>query len=141
VRSTTFATKGPLLVGDRQLTPISLIPPADASDVLAVEGQDIVFLAEGWYEVLLEVHWDPDETTGTRFAHTKIPDQHPLHSEAINARVLTELTAGRQLLRGNAILGREETSRIRLEVWQDTANPVQVSFASLEVRELRVPWS
>jgi len=40
----------------------------------------VAFDTEGWYEVSLRVDWDPDDVTGTRFAHTKISDQEPLHS-------------------------------------------------------------
>lgn len=43
----------------------------------------IHFIRAGWCEVLLAVSWDPENQDGSRFAHTSIPDQHPLHSEAI----------------------------------------------------------
>ena len=41
----------------------------------------------------------------TRFSHTKIPGQEPLHSEAIDAGVLAAISDGRQLLRGNTRFG------------------------------------
>ena len=84
------------------------------------------FLTAGWYEVLLEVHWDEEETEGTRFAHTRIPGQQPLHSEAIAAA-------------GNGLFGPGGPSCIALEVWHDSDYPIAVRFASSTVRELSVP--
>lgn len=100
----------------------------------------VVFDVVGWYEVHMRVEWDPDNTTGTRFAHTKIPDQEPLHSEAINADVLSRISDGRQLLRGNTIFGLDHTTSVILEVWHDSADPVEVRCAELVVRPIRVPF-
>lgn len=96
----------------------------------------VVFDKVGWYEVLLRVDWDPHERSGTRFAHTKIPDNEPLHSEAINADVLSRISGGRQLLRGNTVFGLDHTTSIVLEVWHDAETPIEVSYAHLVVREL-----
>jgi hypothetical protein len=96
----------------------------------------ITFTERGWYEVLLTVAWDATNTQGTRFAHTAIPDKHPLHSEAINAAVLAELSSGKQLLRGNTIFAPGEVDHISLEVWHDADKTVQILGASLEIREL-----
>jgi hypothetical protein len=138
--STRFETQGPLVVGERQLTRVPLIEPEKGSLALALRDDAIHFLTAGWYEVLLEVHWDEQETTGTRFAHTKIPGQQPLHSEAIAAAVLAQISEGRQLLRGNGLFGPGGPSCIALEVWHDSRYPITVSFASLTVRGLSVPW-
>jgi hypothetical protein len=138
--STRFETQGPLIVGERRLTRVPLTEPEEGSSALALGDDTIEFLTGGWYEVLLEVHWDEQETAGTRFAHTKIPGQQPLHSEAIAASVLAQLSEGRQLLRGNGLFGPAGPSRIALEVWHDSDYPLAVRFASLTVRELSVPW-
>jgi hypothetical protein len=127
-------------VGERRLTRVPLTEPGEGSSALALGDDAIEFLAAGWYEVLLEVHWDDQETEGTRFAHTKIPGQQPLHSEAIAAAVLAQISKGRQLLRGNGLFGPVGPSSIALEVWHDGGYPITVSFASLTVRELSVPW-
>ncbi|HEY2812509.1 MAG TPA: hypothetical protein VGJ03_03485 [Acidimicrobiales bacterium] len=76
--------------------------------------------ADGWYEVLLCVHWDETDQAGTRFAHTRIPDQEPLHSEAIDASVLARISQGQQLLRGNSLFGPDRTTGLVLEVWHDS---------------------
>ena len=91
--------------------------------------------------LLLRVDWDSATTAGTRFSHTKIPGQEPLHSEAIDALVLAQLSQGRQLLRGNSLFGPDRTTSLVLEVWQDSGELVKVSYAELVVRELCVPWS
>ena len=104
------------------------------------EADGIEFDTEGWYEVLLRVDWDSEDTSGTRFAHTKIPDQEPLHSEAISADVLARISQGRQLLRGNSLFGPDRTTCLKLEVWHDSTQPVEVRYAELIVRELHVPW-
>ena len=70
--------------------------------------------------VLLSVAWDPSAVDGTRFSHTRIPDQEPLHSEAISAGVLAQLSDGRQLLRGNTLFGPDRTTSLVIEVWQDS---------------------
>ena len=90
--------------------------------------------------MLLSVAWDPSAVDGTRFSHTRIPDQEPLHSEAISAGVLAQLSDGRQLPRGNTLFGPDRTTSLVLEVWQDSGQPVEVRAASLTVRELIVPW-
>jgi len=99
----------------------------------------VTFQSRGWYEVLLTVAWDPANTSGRRFAHTKIPDQHPLHSEAIEAEVVVQLSGGRQLLRGNTVFEPGGVERIVLEVWHDASEPVTVKEASLEIRPLGTP--
>ena len=128
-------------IGSSTLTPIRLAEPADGSPHVGFAENGVVFHTEGWYEVLLDVHWDPDARQGTRFSHTKIPGQEPLHSEAIAADVLAQLSDGRQLLRGNSIFGPERTSCLVLEVWQDSGDSVSVENAALIVRELSVPWA
>jgi hypothetical protein len=148
--STRFETPGPLVVGERRLTRVPLTEPDEGSSAVALGDDTVEFLTAGWYEVLLEVHWDEEETEGTRFAHTKIPGQQPLHSEAIAAAVLAQVSGGRQLLRGNGLFGPPEAplkgpnnvgpSSIALEVWHDSDYPIAVRFASLTVRELSVPW-
>lgn len=131
-------------------TSTSSVPPG-AMTTMTLEQQDasphvhstdkgIEFDTHGWYEVLLRVDWDPDVTDGTRFAHTKIPDQEPLHSEAINADVLARISEGRQLLRGNSLFGPDRTTCLLLEVWHDATDPVTVKYAEIVVRELHVPW-
>ena len=127
-------------IGSSTLTPIRLAEPGDGSPNVGLTDDGVVFHTEGWYEVLLEVHWDPDARQGTRFSHTKIPDQEPLHSEAINAAVLAQISEGRQLLRGNTLFGPDRTTSLVLEVWQDSGRPVEVRSAELVVRELEVPW-
>ena len=92
-------------------------------------------------EVLLTVDWRPSNRFGTRFAHTAIPDEHPLHSEAIDAGVLVDLSRGRRLLHGNSMFGPERTDRIDLEVWQDSGTPTDIRAASLEIRALPDPGS
>jgi len=135
-----FATVQPVAIANRRLTPIELESSGGSPHVhLAQEG--VLFDTDGWYEVLLRVDWDSTITTGTRFSHTKIPGQEPLHSEAINALVLAQLSQGRQLLRGNSLFGPDRTTSLVLEVWQDSGELVKVSYAELVVRELCVPWS
>lgn len=95
----------------------------------------IAFETVGWYEVLLAVEWDPHDEEGTRFSHTRIPGQEPLHSEAINAAVLKP-SDGRQLLRGNTVFGLDHTGEILLEVWHDSPRPLEVRSGELRVREL-----
>jgi len=135
-----FETPAPVTIFPSALTPIRLAEPDEGSPNVALSADGVVFRTEGWYEVLLEVHWDAEMRNGTRFSHTKIPDQEPLHSEAINANVLAQLSEGRQLLRGNSLFGPERTSCLVLEVWQDSGRPVEVEKAGLIVRELCVPW-
>ena len=135
-----FRAKGPVSVPDRVLTPVGLTSPPERSPHVE-HGQDgIAFRTDGWYEVLLRVEWDPANRDGTRFSHTKIPGQEPLHSEAISAAVLIELNGGRQLLRGNSLFGPDRTTGLVLEVWQDSGTTVALAYAELVVRELAVPW-
>ena len=119
---------------------IPLQPSEPPSRHFHLADEGIVFDTHGWYEVLLRVDWDPTVTAGTRFSHTKIPDQEPLHSEAIDGAVLVQLSHGRQLLRGNTLFGPDRTTSLVLEVWQDSGRPIEVAYAELVVRELEVPW-
>jgi len=88
---------------------------------------------------LLTVDWGSTNRFGTRFSHTAIPDGHPLHSEAIDAGVLVDLSDGKQLLRGNTMFGPKGVDRIQLEVWQDSGTSLDVENASLEIRPLPNP--
>jgi hypothetical protein len=137
---TTFKTSRPLSIATNKLTAVPLTAPIDGSEHVGLTDVGIVFHTPGWYEVLMAVEWDPAAIDGTRFSHTKIPGQEPLHSEAINAAVLAQLSGGRQLLRGNTLFGPDRTTRLVLEVWQDSGQPVAVRSAEIIVRELRVPW-
>ena len=65
--------------------------------------------------------------------------EHPLHSEAIGAGVLVDLSDGKQLLRGNTVCGPKGVDRIQLEVWQDSGTSVDIETASLEIRPLPNP--
>ena len=134
-----FATARPVGIANRQLTPVDLESP-DGTPHVHLGRDGVVFDTDGWYEVLLRVDWDTAKTVGTRFSHTKIPGQEPLHSEAINALVLAQLSQGRQLLRGNSLFGPDRTTSLVLEVWQDSGEVIEVSYAELVVRELHVPW-
>jgi len=139
--TTKFETSAPVTVQPSHLTPLRLTKPEHASPNVDLTNDGVVFRTEGWYEVLMEVHWEDANRDGTRFSHTKIPGQEPLHSEAINADVVSQLSEGRQLLRGNTVFGPDRTSSLVLEVWQDSGKPVVVEKAGFIVRELRVPWS
>jgi hypothetical protein len=110
--------------------------PDQTDEAFSVDDGVITIAERGWYEVHLTVAWDPSATAGTRFTHTKIPEGHPLHSEAIDAAVLGQISDGRQLLRGNAIFGDGETDQLALEVWHDAPQPVGISEASLRIRRL-----
>lgn len=138
-RETTFESPGPLRISTRTLTRVALEQTGPASPHLAATPDGIIFHTDGWYEVLMTCHWDPANTTGTRFSHTKIPDQHPLHSEAIDAAVLALISDGRQLLRGNSLFGPDRTSSLVLEVWHNSPEPVDLHTARIVVRELEVP--
>src|SRR3954454_16468041 len=139
-----FHTTATHSVRDREMTPIALTAEGEAGSPTARHVRrgehGIEFQTEGWYEVLLRVDWDPSAIEGTRFSHTKIPDQEPLHSEAIDAGVLADISEGRQLLRGNSLFGPDRTTCLLLEVWQNSGGPVDVKYAELVVRELEVPW-
>jgi hypothetical protein len=136
---TTFCTIEPVTVPDRRLFALTLALPAAPSQHVRLADDGVVFDTDGWYEVLLRVDWDTSNAAGTRFSHTSIPGQEPLHSEAISASVLGQLSNGRQLLRGNTLFGPDRTSSLVLEVWQDSGEPVRVVYAELVVRELEVP--
>jgi hypothetical protein len=136
-----FCTATPTNVPVGELTKMALEQQDRSPHVHYRAGDGIAFDTEGWYEVLLRVDWDADDVTGTRFAHTKIPDQEPLHSEAINASVLARISQGRQLLRGNSLFGPDRTTTLVLEVWHDSDEVVEVAYAELVVRELQVPWA
>jgi hypothetical protein len=125
----------PLEVPPRSMVRLPLTPAAIDED-LSVEEGVVTIHRRGWYEVHLTVAWDPGATDGTRFSHTKIPEGHPLHSEAIDAAVLAQISDGRQLLRGNAVFGDGETDQLAIEVWHDAPTPVRVHEASLRIRRL-----
>jgi hypothetical protein len=126
----------PLSVDSEQLTRIRLQPDGEVPPEMKPHGASIHFFDEGWFEVLLTVEWDPSVTDGTRLAHTNIPDVHPLHSEAIDAKVLSRICDERQLLRGNTIFSPDGPSEIVLEVWHDAGRPVEVRRAELAIRSL-----
>ena len=131
-----FELPQPITVPDSTLHRLRLEPVgAQQPDVDSVGG-GTTFTAAGWFEVLLTVAWDPTNGIGRRFAHTAVPDQHPLHSEAIEASILTSLSDGEQLLRGNTVFTPGGVDTIMLEVWHDSGNPLQVRRASLVVRPL-----
>jgi hypothetical protein len=135
-----FCTTAPTFIPPGEVTRLELEQQARSAHLHYRAGEGIAFDTEGWYEVLLRVDWDAHDVTGTRFAHTKIPDQEPLHSEAINASVLARISQGRQLLRGNSLFGPDRTTTLVLEVWHDSDAAVEVAYAELVVRELHVPW-
>ena len=135
-----FRTTAPLKVPSGELTSLPLTQDQPSNHLHLEADGGIAFDTEGWYEVLLRVDWDPVDTSGTRFSHTKVPDQEPLHSEAIDATVLSRISQGRQLLRGNSLFGPDRTTCLVLEVWHDSSNAVEVTYAELIVRELHVPW-
>lgn len=99
-------------------------------------GGGLRFTDRCWFEILMTVAWDTRNEVGHRFAHTSVPDQHPLHSEAIEARVLNELSEGKQLLRGNTVFTPGSMDTLMLEVWQDSGESVTVRRASLVARRL-----
>ena len=118
------------------LKPIYLEPDGPLPAWLSVENRQITFTTRGWYEVLLTVEWDPANVDGTRFAHTAIPDDHPLHSEAVDAAVLGTISAGRQVLRGNTVFDPDGPHQVSLEVWHDAPNSIVVGTAALDIRVL-----
>ncbi|HEV8624562.1 MAG TPA: hypothetical protein VG034_08900 [Acidimicrobiia bacterium] len=133
---TAFRTEHPILVPPRRMEVLHLSLQGPPLKGVVSSGPGIRFETVGWYEVLLAVAWDPHDTEGTRFSHTRIPGQEPLHSEAINADVLVQLSGGRQLLRANTIFGLDHTGEIVLEVWHDSPRPVEVTSGELRVRQL-----
>jgi hypothetical protein len=136
----TFATARSVGVNNGELTPIPLPSPHGSSDHVDYQGQGVVFRTDGLYEVLLKVDWEPSARRGTRFSHTNIPDQEPLHSEAIAADVLADISGGSQRLRAMSLFGPDRTKSLVLEVWQDSGQAVTINAASLTVREIEVPW-
>src|ERR1051326_7484856 len=124
-RSTTqFRAPGPRRIPSRELTHITLVEGRPASDALLLREGAVTFVVPGWYEVMLVVEWDPENRQGARFAHSRIRDSPPLHSEAIPAVVLADISGGRQLLRGTGLFGPGGPDAVRLEVWQDSGDPV-----------------
>ena len=136
-----FETSGPVLVPDHRMTPVPLEVRSGHAAGVSADGDVLRFGTIGWFEVLLEVDWSTTSTAGTRFAHSKIPGQQPLHSEAIDAAVLSEISGGKQLLRGNTIFGHDHTNELILELWQNSGEALTVTSAKLVVRELIVPWT
>jgi hypothetical protein len=139
-REITFRTAAAIDIESTRLAsvPLSAALPR-AEDVDCIDGV-VVFRSEGCYEILLEVAWDPRARRGTRFSHTSVPGQQPLHSEAVSADVLAAISGGRQRLRGNTLFGPERTASLALEVWQDSGDMVELKAAAITVRELAVPW-
>jgi len=134
-----FGLTAPAHVPSRSLTPLRLAPTNDCIPGVETHEGGISFKSAGWFEVLLTVDWGSTNRFGTRFSHTAIPDGHPLHSEAIDAGVLVDLSDGKQLLRGNTVFGPKGVDRIQLEVWQDSGTSVDIETASLEIRPLPSP--
>lgn len=129
--------ESPVTVKPQQMTALALTPAQALPDWLRVDLDEIRFTTEGWFEVLMTVGWDPTNVDGTRFSHTSIPDHHPLHSEAIDATVLADVSDGRQLLRGNSLFSPDGPSGLALEVWHDSAVSIEIGAASLRIRRLR----
>ena len=123
-------------VAPRKLERVAL-EPAGATPGVRVEDGEVIFTTRDWYEVLLTVKWDSDNRDGHRFVHTAIPDSHPLHSEAIEANVLADLSGGRQLLRGNTIFDPDSpVTSLAVEVWQDSSTPIAIREVSITLRRL-----
>lgn len=122
-------------VPDRQRQLLALRPLEDVSPAIAPTADGgLTFLTPGWYEVMLTVAWDPGNRDGSRFSHTKTPDGHPLHSEVVDAAVLSAVSDGRQLLRANSVFGPGGPQELSLEVWQDSGQSIAVRMAELAVR-------
>jgi hypothetical protein len=124
---------------DVEIAPRTLtrIPLQAVSAILgiALDDGEVRFMQRGWYEVLLTVEWTTHDREGHRFAHTAIPDSHPLHSEAIEADLLADLSGGRQLLRGNTIFDPNTPIRsLALEVWHGSSKRVGITHASIALR-------
>ncbi|TMM14633.1 MAG: hypothetical protein E6G01_12350 [Actinobacteria bacterium] len=136
----TFRTTKGVEIPSGRLTPVPLSRPEPRTEDVDYVGDLVVFRSEGWYEILLEVDWDPENRQGTRFSHTAIPGEQPLHSEAVSAAVLADISEGKQLLRGNTLFGPERTASLALEVWQDSGDVVEVRAAAITARVLAVPW-
>lgn len=89
----------------------------------------------GHWEVLLTVSWQSGEhLAGSRFVHTKLSDGMPLHSEAIDAAVLSQISDGRQMLRANTVFDNN-VHDIELSVWQDSGEALG-AHAVMELRPL-----
>ena len=131
-----FALNGIVTVPNRRLTALPLESTEARLAGVEVDKSWIRFNVEGWFEVLLTVDWGSGNRFGTRFSHTAIPDHHPVHSEAIEAAVLVDLSRGKQLLRGNTVFGPKRVDRMQLEVWQNSGVPIDLQGASLEIRPL-----
>src|SRR5947209_19459181 len=135
--SAHFELSEPQPTADRELTRLHLRPVGEQIAGIEGDGDCVAFRIAGWFEVLLTVEWNPSFRTGHRFAHTAIPDSHPLHSEAIDAAVLAELSGGKQLLRGNPTFEPNSAlGSIALEVWQDSGGMIEVRNAALDIRAL-----
>jgi hypothetical protein len=131
---------GPIDVPSGRMCEIPLKADGHTDDwVRVTEDGGIRIEESGWYEVLLTVAWDPQRTIGSRFSHTKTPDHHPIHSEAIDASVLAAISEGKQLLRGNSVLGGDGPDMVTIEVWQDSGQTVTVTRGELTLRRLRAP--
>src|SRR5436305_15175405 len=100
-----FATAASVAIHNGEVIPIPLSALVGSSDHVAYGEDGVVFRTDGLYEVLLKVDWDPSVRHGTRFSHTKIPGQEPLHSEAIAADVLSDISGGSQRLRSMSLCG------------------------------------
>ncbi len=129
----------PLTIESEALTPVPLVAQDSHPHWFELRDGQVKFVSAGWFEILLTVQWDTANRTGERFSHTSIPDHHPLHSEAISARVLADISDGKQLLRGNSVFGPDGADSLRLQVWQNSGEPVQVTGASLGIRPLKPP--
>src|ERR1041385_9273292 len=123
-RSTTqFRAPGPRRIPSRELTHITLVEGRPASDALLLREGAVTFVVPGWYEVMLVVEWDPENRQGARFAHSRIGDSPPLHSEAIPAGVLADISGGGQLLRGDGPFGPGGAGAARLGGWPGSRGP------------------
>ena len=135
-KQSRFELPAPFEVPNTQLSALRLSRQIGTLPGVEAEDGGVRFHRAGWFEIVLTVAWEPTVRHGRRFAHTAVPHQHPLHSEAIEAGVLAELSQGRQLLRGSSVFGPGSIDRVVLEVWQDSGTSVSVPHASLEVRLL-----
>jgi hypothetical protein len=123
-------------VPNAQLTTLPLTKQVGELPGVQADDGGVKFRIAGQFEVLLTVAWDRANREGHRFAHTALPDEHPLHSEEIEADVLADISEGRQLLRGNGLFGPDSVDRITLGAWQNSGTSVRVEHASLEIRPL-----
>jgi hypothetical protein len=140
--SILFELPKPCDILDSKLSLLHLIGVGKQMESIEVSNGHLLFTVACWYEILLTVEWDPTNSRGYRFAHTKIPDTHPLHSEAIEANVLSKLSKGKQLLRGNTFFDpKTNTNSIALEVWQNSGKVIKVRYACLEIRPLTLAVS